>query len=489
MERNKLTNTLASLNPEEFLRFGKFLNSPYFNSSSININLYDYFKNFYQTFSNSDLTKENIFKAIYPEESYDDKKLRDRFTHMLRLLKMFLANEKYDENDIGYRRNLIAALSEKGLDNMIQEEFKSSLRFIEKMKFKDENYYLSKYLLEVSRREYDEMKISASQRDQLYANVKIEIDDAIHFFLIVMLKEYSIVSNTIRQVNVDHKFKFFEEIIKYLSTEEESYKNVVLIKVFYNFFQIYRVEHDRSLIYNIKDLLVCNRENLKDNIFKMLYIELYNHCKHRQSSGEKEFGKISFELMDDMLKREVFFREDGTMSAHTYINLSASGLRENNISWTENFIVEYKSKVRLEDRVNAYNYNQAVLNYMKGYGEEIHNKIYNYNIALGYLNQVKSEDFYYMTRIKNHTLKIFYELNHFDSAFSLIDSYYHYLSRNPIIPEHLVERYNNFITFLQRLMKLKLKPDLWCLEKLKSEINCNNKIAYKGWLLERIAEF
>lgn len=125
---------------------------------------------------------------------------------------------------------------------------------------------------------------------------------------------------------------------------------------------------------------------------------------------------------------------------------------------------------------------------MKGYGKETQTKDYNYRIAIRYFNQVKSEDFYYMTRIKNHAIKIYYELNYFDSAFSLIDSYYHYLSRNPIIPEHLAERYHNFITFLQRLIKLKLKPDFFCLEKLKSEINCNNKTAYKEWLLERINE-
>ncbi len=429
-----------------------------------------------------------MFSIIYPREPYDDKKLRDRFTHLLNLLKVFLAIEKYDENSFDFRKNLVTVLSEKRLETMFHEEFSASIQFIEKMKFKDENYYLNKYLLDVVRREYDELRISASERDTLYTNVKDEIDNAIHFFLIVMLKEYSIVSNTIRHVNIDHKFKFFEEVIKYLSTEEENYRKVVLINVFYNFFQIFRVMHDESQIYTLKDLLVSNREHLKDSIFKMLYIELYNHCKHRQSCGEKGFGKISFKLLEDMLSREVFLRNDGTMSAHTYINLVASGLREHNLNWTENFIDEYKNKLKFEERENAYNYNQAILNYMKGYGKENHTKMYSYNIALGYLNQVKSEDFHYMTRIKNHELKIFYELGYDDSTFSLIDSYFHYLSRNPIIPKHLAERYHNFITFLQRLTKLKLKPDSFCLEKLRSEIDNNNTTEYKGWLLERIEE-
>ena len=187
-----------------------------------------------------------------------------------------------------------------------------------------------------------------------------------------------------------------------------------------------------------------------------------------------------------MVDSDVLLQPDNTMTSHTYINVVASAIRENQLTWAENFISDFKNYVKREDRDNAVNYNLAVLYYIKGYNESAEIKTLKYNEALICLNKVNGDDFYYMTRIKNHALKIFFELDYTDSALSLIDSYSHYLSRNKVMPEHLIERYSNFIHYLHKIIKYKLKDDNDSLEILKREIDMNTKTEYRGWLIAQI---
>ena len=143
MKEIKLTKALASLSKLELYRFGLFLHSNYFNKSDSNITLFNYLKEFYPHFERLDLKKEDIFKKLYPNTSFDDKKLRDRFTHLLSLLKHFLAIEKFESNSFEFKKNLISSLREKRLDNMVKEEFDSTLSTLEKLKCKDEYYFLN----------------------------------------------------------------------------------------------------------------------------------------------------------------------------------------------------------------------------------------------------------------------------------------------------------------------------------------------------------
>jgi hypothetical protein len=483
---NKLINILRKLDKTEFKGFGKFLESPHFNNSSMNVRFYSFLKNYYPDFNSGKFTKENLFMYLYPNEKYDDKKTRDRFTHMLSSVKCYLAQLEYDELKFDYEANLLQACLKRGILNIFEEEWQNAKSRLENIKLKDENYYLNKYLLELLNRKYVDNYVPIGKRDKLYKESSTEIDNVISFFFIVMLKEYSRVFDSQTQIKFDYKFKFFEEILTYLKKEDENYRDILLINVLYNFLLLNREQKDIKTVLKLRDQINNNRESLSAEVYKNLYIELYNYCKKQESSGKKDFGKISFQILADMLLKGALFKDDGSLSGHTYINVVASALRENEIGWAEVFIEEYKNFLNEEERENAYNYNFAVLYYMKGYDKNENIKKEYYDIAMGYLGRVKSEDFYYMTRIKNHSLKIYYELNYFDSAISLIDSYNHYLSRNKQIPPHLYERYYNFITYLSRIIKYNLNEDNESLGLLRKEITANTKTEYKTWLLDRI---
>jgi hypothetical protein len=265
-------------------------------------------------------------------------------------------------------------------------------------------------------------------------------------------------------------------------------REVPLVNVLFRFLSLYISEDDIN-VNELKELLVQNVEFLDDETFKSLFGELYNWCKDKQASGNTEFGKISFQLIKEMLERGIFYQSNNYITDHTYINLVASALRVGEVEWAEDFIKKYREKIVPAFGDNAFMYASAMLNYKKGRAMNVNSKILFLGRANEYLSKVKSEDFYYMTRMKNLSLQIHYELDDYELTDSLIDSYKHYLSRNfKIIPEELYERYSNFLNLLHKLLKMKSGSKTITPPRLRREIEATGKLEFRGWLLEKLSE-
>ena len=93
-----------------------------------------------------------------------------------------------------------------------------------------------------------------------------------------------------------------------------------------------------------------------------------------------------------------------------------------------------------------------------------------------------------MTRVKNLTLQIYYELNEIDLTLELIHAYRLYLSRDIVMPKNLKSSYLNYTQYLSKLIKIKTGSKIIHTKRIKKEISRNENMAYKGWLLERINE-
>jgi hypothetical protein len=251
---------------------------------------------------------------------------------------------------------------------------------------------------------------------------------------------------------------------------------------------LYRDSGDEGLPEKVKGLIDLNENAMTAEDYKFFYTELYHYYKLKQSEGKKEFGRKSFLLMNGMLEKKIPLQKNGSMTAQAYINIAASALRENEIAWAEKFINDYKKLVPEEQRENAHLYNYAVLYYIKGTKSQGKTRAKNFVRALDYISRVKSEDFYYMTRIKNLLIKIYYELGEFDLTLYLIHSYKTYLSKTKIIPDNLLERYINFVNFTQKLSRIRKGTGGFPLNRLKKELADTPKVEYKGWLFKKIEE-
>ena len=97
MQNSSLTRVLKNFSKDEFKSFGKFVHSPYFNTSEATILLFEEMKKFYPLFAKKDFTRENLFHAVYGDKDYRDELLRKLISNLIKLSEefIFINNIKY----------------------------------------------------------------------------------------------------------------------------------------------------------------------------------------------------------------------------------------------------------------------------------------------------------------------------------------------------------------------------------------------------------
>ncbi len=237
----------------------------------------------------------------------------------------------------------------------------------------------------------------------------------------------------------------------------------------------YKVEY----YYNMKNLVEENIDKFDKKEKVNLYIILETLCVTQLSAGNFNFYREMFKIYNLMLRDKIYTHsEKENFQVNLFRNMffTATVLKE--FTWAENFLNDYIDRVSAEQREDMLHYAKAVLNFEKE----------NYGKALEEITQVKYKFFVFKYEVRMWTLKIYYEQQSYEAAFSLIDAFQHFLSNNKNVPESEKKRFGKFLKYLNILIKIKCgslsADDL----DLKNEIkNCKNIIS-KRWLLEKVDE-
>lgn len=96
MQKSNLIKILLKLNSSEFKSFGKFVNSPYFNTNKKLSEFYEELKKYYPAFDDLNLTKENIFRKLYGQDKVVMGTMYFLISEMEALLEKFLSIERID---------------------------------------------------------------------------------------------------------------------------------------------------------------------------------------------------------------------------------------------------------------------------------------------------------------------------------------------------------------------------------------------------------
>src|SRR4030095_1171912 len=113
MKDTKIIKFLSLFTKEEFKKFGLFVSSPYFNRLNNVTRLYAILKKYHPDFKSKSLTKENIYKKIFPGQKYDDVKIRALFSYLLALAEKFIASQVLHADEINLKLAAGSSLMEK----------------------------------------------------------------------------------------------------------------------------------------------------------------------------------------------------------------------------------------------------------------------------------------------------------------------------------------------------------------------------------------
>ncbi|MBK8553991.1 MAG: hypothetical protein IPL53_24265 [Ignavibacteria bacterium] len=88
-----LTDILKTFSKEDLKSFGDFVVSPYFNKKNTVIKLWDNIKQHYPEFKNKNLSREIVWKNLYPGKDYNYGVMKNLIYDLNQLLERFLEEE------------------------------------------------------------------------------------------------------------------------------------------------------------------------------------------------------------------------------------------------------------------------------------------------------------------------------------------------------------------------------------------------------------
>ena len=487
----RLIEILKSFDKEELKKFERFVRSDYFNTNESITKLFKSIKKFYPQFDSPSLTQEKLFKRIYGTRKFDDKTFRYLITEVLELAEKFIAVSAYEKRPIDEKKILIEELLTKKLFGQANRHLKILGREFEHEPVFSLDNISNKRELAIL---WHQLSISLDKQEPL-ADKRIELTEYLIFYAVTELANmFSVLVGIKRIYNIDFDDRIVESFIKNLdyksmlknldsieSSLKDSKSKQITVNAFkaYLCFMITFLElKDEKYFYRMKGIIKDNSNLFSKEDLYNLYGMLGSCCHlKREAIDDIKYLKEYFEIEKDALAKGLLTHyEEQFMQAGGFITLFHTAISLNELDWAEKFVGQYIEKISPELRDDIYNYSNAQFYFGKGEFEK----------SLELINKVKFKYVQFKLYVRDLMLKIYYELNYFEEAFSLIDSYGHFLTSNKRVSPRMRNQNQHFLSFTKDLLKIKTDSDIKTNPTdIKNEIMKCSVVAYKPWLLEK----
>jgi hypothetical protein len=270
----------------------------------------------------------------------------------------------------------------------------------------------------------------------------------------------------------EYKFRLLDELLKYLETNHQ-FLEIPAIAIYYYQFKAITNQENEAYFRKLKEQIIKNGQLFPLEELGGIYKLAINYCIGRINAGRTNFIQESFDLYREGLERKIFF-ENGVLSRFTFGNIVSAGLNLKEFNWVENFINQYDSFLEEKHREGLVDYNKARLYFEKK----------DYKAAMKLLAQLDYDDYLITLSSKTMLLKMYYELDEYNTLDSLLGSMNTYLQRKKVMGYHKAN-YKNIIHFTKKLLRT-TPYGREQKEKLRQELEAANPLTERKWLLEQL---
>ncbi|MCB0728887.1 MAG: hypothetical protein KDD00_15590 [Ignavibacteriae bacterium] len=482
MKDTKLIQILKTFTKEEIKNFEKFVASPYFSHGRDLTPFYKIMKSYYPDFENSKFTAEKIFSKLHPEEKFNKSKaenvLRVLSFELTKMAEEFLATEFARSNKFRERINLLDALIKKNLDKQFSNLFSDSLNNIDNlveeyngMHFADLYYF---YMLDLKN------NYNNNRADKGYIECNIYL--LIYFFqcagnLIDNSGKRKMNNNIVTDDDTVEHFTAsidFSNFISYLKNKKGIRKQDkdILEMCLYNYMlsidkqNVTLADKTADLFYKYRHLF---SDDTKLNFFTVL------HNVYSEVNDKEKLYILYNKILDD----DIFNPEKGHQISFVLYRLIIQNFTDlSKLTEAESFILRYTHFLNSDKKESFYNFGFALIEFKRN----------NFEKALGYVSKVEMIFLLFKYDIRNLYLMIYYKLEYSDEAYSLLDSYKHFLKNNKDVSDEKRELNDNFACYYRKLLSAKLSGNSSDLYETMKKLTDENKIVHKEWLLEQFSD-
>lgn len=484
MQESKLIEILKTFSPGELKSFKKFIISPFITVRNVD-GLFSEIKRYYPDFTSEKLSKSEVFKKLFPGELYNEKKLKNLIVDLTRLAEHFLVYRAVGNNPFEFERILAGEFRNRKSDKL----FSRSLKILESKSAGTQFGSIECFNEEEKTERLKESYYISRNRFDISVQSKLKYSE--HFtasFLIRFMRKLRDKRSVIKGYNLPFESPLLESVLESIDFDKmlegmkkKKYSYLWLIEIYYYVYKSAYEENDEVFYYNkLKKAFLENIKKFSHTEKFFLFNDLVDCCITKETRGYRQFEAEELEIYKQMFGCNIYSsNENDYLSIVLYRNILLLGLTLREFEWLNTFIGAFTQKLRPEYRSSMMNLAYANLSFEQG----------EYEKALSYVRSIEYDFFLYKTDIRTLSLKIYYELDLYETAFSLVDSFRHFLAGSDEISVLHKRRHTNFINFYNRLLKAKSTGgSAEAAENISFEIEKHRETAGKSWLLEKCGE-
>ncbi|PHN02613.1 hypothetical protein [Flavilitoribacter nigricans] len=473
MQDSKIIGLLKNLEPKEFRLLHKYLRSPFFNYSPSLVALYEYIRKYYPDFDHPAVDRRKAFSRLFPEETYNDKKMRNLLHEFFGHLENFLVQLHVRDEPLTRKKLLVESLEKRGSYETFAGKNRELIREISDRPYRDVNTYWE--LLNLEEQYYfhpatDKVKNGEESLVAILENMD-------HYFMANKLRLANEVQARRKVVRQKIPMQFVDEVLKVSGADRGANSVIHFHALLYHLNETEAEEQ----FYALKKMFLESMEALGFNDRQVILFQLLNYAIRNGNQGKTDLLREAFDLYWFGLQHKLLF-ENGKLTDSSYTNIVFLGGKFGLLDKVERFIKEHSQDLDEKVRSDAENLAMANLLFLKKAYTRIDDLIGN----------ARFDSIFYQLRAKLILLRALYESfvtddSFFDLLQARIDAFDKFLRRNTQLSGIQRESYLAFIRQLKAVVKVNMMPSNQAeREDLKNKILQIELIPNKEWLLEKL---
>ncbi len=488
MKETKVLQIVKTFTKEELKSFGKFAESPYYNSSKDVVKLLEIIKKYFPDFENKAFELVNVFKKVYPGQKYHEGKIRNVISDLGQLAERFIAIQAFENNEFEidffkideFRKRKIEKLYTKLLDKNISDADKMNTPL-------PENYAKIIKLFDMKIADYrEDFKIHKhadliTKRNEYAAAAAIKKAIASKQASMINKHNYNIDENNLNAVFFDSID--FDKFFK--AAKDNSSMGFKLIELEYYLHKVFLGENYENNLKKFQEIFSGLKSRLDKKYLYNILVTLDGAYIYQFNIANGNHTPIVvdriIENFDTVLKNKLYKLEESNFPPFYFRNICDVAIEALRLDWCESFVRKYGPELPEEHRINLMYYPLGGICFKRG---EFHD-------ALKYFSGITKSNFISQWQMKVELAQTHYELGNFETALSVNDAFMMELKRkytNPKESNHS-RAYITAILF-RKLTKVAASTTNDGLEELVVEMNTTPgfKLRPGGWFTRKINE-
>ncbi len=355
MHKSNLILILSKLDKNEFDKFGKFLNSAYFNSNKKVIEFYNILKNFHPSFDSLELSKENIYRTLYKEDKVVMGTMYYLISETEALLEKFISIERIKPFTL--EMIFLEELTHMGLNNLFDVKYKELKK---KLKQNSDQRNLNNFILaDIRRANKLERKEHLTKKDTNKKELEEPVYELLKLFLKNNLWNILLLTNQKQQWNSKIKIPMLNETLDFIMTNKNLFEDVEMKALFFQVKLI--LEFDEKYYFELKKILKEDSKKITSEIFHEILAILQNYILSKAMNGSN-FWQEEFEL-SNLYISYILNNKQGLIPIDVFYQAFATGIHLEKFEWAKEFLSGNAKFLDEKFRSNAIGYGNAALYY------------------------------------------------------------------------------------------------------------------------------